>query len=200
MPSSYDPTPPGCQAGGRVWCRVVFLRYSALVVVVALVAMACSDEPSTTTAGTAGATSSTGTGAQGGDAAPLAPPTSRAPITTTAPTTTTTAPLGACEGVIKNRPVFKVSAQDPFFRPDCVALSIDQGLNIVNEGEVVHNFTLQRITPEGLEELQDFGNFEPGENNALEPFTSEGGPGVGSYRLYCKIHETAGMEAFIGVA
>ncbi|MBI2169615.1 MAG: hypothetical protein HYU28_08975 [Actinobacteria bacterium] len=144
-----------------------------------------SDGEKTSASTTAGVTASTG-----GDAAPVAPPTSRASDTTTTtepelPCRPTTAPEG---------PSVEIAAADFRFEPSCISMSADQGLNVTNGGTVTHNVTLQRVANPAEEYLD--ADLDPGANNATEALNNQG-PGPGVYRLYCKFHEAQGMEAYL---
>lgn len=164
----------------------------AALVLAGLFVGACAEDGSEPAA--VSSTTST-TSPAGTPAAPLAPPTSRAGVTPT----TESVRLPCRTPRRQSGPTYQVSARDNLFDPRCMALTLDQGLDVVNAGEVVHNFTLQQVASGGGgTELIDFGTFEPGQNTATEAFGNEG-PGAGIFRLYCKIHEAAGMEAFLEV-
>lgn len=161
----------------------------SIAIGVALLA-GCSGDATTTAAST-----STSLEGAGSTVAPLAPPTSRAGVTPT----TEAVRLPCRTPRRQSGPTYQVEATDNALSPSCMALTVDQGLNAVNEGSSVHNFTLQQLGSGGATtELIDFGNFEPGQNTATEAFGNQG-PGAGIFRLYCKIHEAAGMEAFLEV-
>lgn len=156
---------------------------------VTLLAGACSDGAGTTSAGS----STTEADVTGEASEPLAPPTSRA-----GETTTTTRPDLPCRDVVEGEgSAAEIAAVDFRFEPDCLELTADQGINVTNEGTVVHNVTLEIVSEPDTEFLG--ADLQPGENTATEAFGNQG-PGADVYRLFCKYHEARGMEAFLRVS
>lgn len=123
--------------------------------------------------------------------APIAPPTSRAGNTTS--TTTTTAPAPTCPNpTAGDDETVEIVATEYRFSPSCVEMSVNQGVEITNEGTVVHNTTLMVVGQDDVEFLG--GDLQPGETTATEAFGNQG-PGANAYRLFCKYHQDQGMEA-----
>lgn len=69
------------------------------------------------------------------------------------------------------------------FEPSCAIVSTDQGLNLPNQDEVPHTFTL-----EGTEVDQEVA---PGEQDRTEAIGGIVEPGT--YSLFCRFHRDGGM-------
>ena len=108
-----------------------------------------------------------------------------ADFTTIQVTTTTAAPdcLDATAG-----PMFDVVARDNVFEPKCLIVKGTQGLHMVNEGQRNHNFSVEGVAMIDVD-------VRPGE----ELNTESTGLAPGTYRFFCKYHESAGMEGELRV-
>ena len=98
--------------------------------------------------------------------------TSTAVVTTTAPDC-----VDATSG-----PVFDVVARDNVFDPACLIVKGTQGLHMVNEGQRTHNFSVDGVPMIDVD-------VRPGEEINTESI----GLAPGTYRFFCKYHESAGM-------
>jgi plastocyanin len=148
-----------------------------------MVAVSCDGDGQAVTSTTASPTTSTTAGELG------IPPMRERVVTTAAPTTTTT---GACTDATTGPSGGDVRAVDDRFEPACVAITAGQGITVRNDGTRTHNVTIEGVG--------DFGDLPPGEQFASEAFGGEGGPGPGTYRLFCRFHVDVGMEAQLRVA
>ena len=84
-------------------------------------------------------------------------------------------------------PVFELTETDFEFVPAIFAMRTDQNITIVNEGQTVHNFSIEG-TPADVDT-------PAGETTALEAIGGAAGPGT--YNLFCKYHRSQGMTGTI---
>ncbi len=86
-------------------------------------------------------------------------------------------------------PVFELTETDFEFVPSVFAMRTDQNITIVNEGQTVHNFTIEGT-------VADIDT-PAGETTALEAIGGAAEPGT--YNLFCKYHRSQGMTGTIYV-
>jgi plastocyanin len=84
-------------------------------------------------------------------------------------------------------PVFELTETDFEFVPATFALRTDQSITINNEGQTVHNFSIEGTVADV--------DTQAGETTALEAIGGAAGPG--SYNLFCKYHRSQGMTGTI---
>ena len=84
-------------------------------------------------------------------------------------------------------PVFELTETDFEFVPSVFAMRTDQNITIVNEGQTVHNFTIEGT-------VADIDT-PAGETTALEAIGGAAEPGT--YNLFCKYHRSQGMTGTI---
>lgn len=83
--------------------------------------------------------------------------------------------------------MFELTETDFEFVPSVFAMRTDQNITIVNEGQTVHNFSIEG-TPADIDT-------PAGETTALEAIGGAAGPGT--YNLFCKYHRSQGMTGTI---
>jgi plastocyanin len=84
-------------------------------------------------------------------------------------------------------PVFELTETDFEFVPSVFAMRTDQNITIVNEGQTVHNFSIEG-TPADIDT-------PAGETTALEAIGGAAEPGT--YNFFCKYHRSRGMTGTI---
>jgi len=112
------------------------------------------------------------------------PPTTQPPPTTPA----ATGPPAGCEDVTAEGATFSLTLQDYSFEPLCLVVTAEQGPVIENEGSFLHNWT---VAETGLSVDVEAGDTFRGEAIGLDP---------GTYDVFCRYHQTLGMEGVMVVA
>ena len=148
------------------------LLHQGLVALVALVA-ACSAQPT-------------------GAPTPTASPPTSAPVSpspTGSSPSVPFAPAADCEDATIEGAVVTIRQVDNLFMPECLVVLGGQSLRIRNQGENVHNFTI-----EGTQVDLDL---QPGTRVKTEPVAEVVAPGT--YTFFCRFHRRFGMEGEITV-
>jgi len=112
------------------------------------------------------------------------PPTTEPPPSSPAPT----GPPAGCEDATEAGATFSLAMEDYSFEPLCVAVGTEQGPVIENRGSFLHNWT---VTGTGISVDVEAGDTFRGEAIGLEP---------GTYEVFCRYHQTLGMEGVLVVA
>ena len=107
--------------------------------------------------------------------------------TTPAPSPAAESPTASPTPTPVSGPVFDLTEKDFEFVPSTFAMRADQNITIHNEGQTVHNFSIEG-TPADVDT-------QPGETTSLEAIGGAAGPGT--YNLFCKYHRSQGMAGTI---
>jgi plastocyanin len=83
--------------------------------------------------------------------------------------------------------VFELTETDFEFVPATFAMRTDQSVTINNEGQTVHNFSIEGTVADV--------DTQAGETTALEAIGGAAGPGT--YNFFCKYHRSQGMTGTI---
>lgn len=122
-------------------------------------------------------------GCSGDEGSPVVePPPAETEDATAAPTDD-----GACTDLrSEGAPVIEM--QDFEFVPACVQLTTSQGFGTRNEGQNLHNFSIEGVAGVDVDT-------EPGQENNYDP------PGLDAdtYTFFCKYHRSSGMEGELRV-
>ncbi len=79
--------------------------------------------------------------------------------------------------------MFELTEKDFAFEPSVFAMRTDQSISIHNEGQTVHNFSIEGTVADV--------DTQAGETTALEAIGGAAEPGT--YNLFCKYHRSQGM-------
>jgi plastocyanin len=97
----------------------------------------------------------------------------------------------ACEDLtVAGRPEVTITQNDNTFSPDCLIVLGGQGLEIVNEGANLHNFSI-----EGTDVDLDIRSGKATRTEAIAGIVEPG-----SYEFFCKFHRSLGMDGEITVS
>jgi plastocyanin len=117
---------------------------------------------------------------------------SPSPEETTPEETTPASPTGPapeCTDATTGGPRVRLSQQDLFFDPNCLVVLGGQSLDISNDGDTLHNFTVEGTSVDV--------DTEPGERTRTEAIGGAVSPGT--HRFFCEYHDGQGMEGEITV-
>jgi plastocyanin len=99
------------------------------------------------------------------------------------------APGSCSDETVSGSPEVTITATDNTFSPDCVIVLAGQGLELLNDGANLHNFSV-----DGTDVSLDI---PPGEATRTEAIG--GAVPAGSYEFFCSYHRSAGMDGEITV-
>jgi plastocyanin len=105
----------------------------------------------------------------------------------TAPPSPAESPAASPTPTPVSGPVFELTETDFEFVPATFAMRTDQSITINNEGQTVHNFSIEGTVADV--------DTQAGETTALEAIGGAADPGT--YNLFCKYHRSQGMTGTI---